>query len=147
MAVVTHLALIFSMLQLISLNANGLRTATKTTSILTSLVFDVLCIQETKWDEQEMTTKRGCWKGELYVSNGVNGNGGVAMYVREGKLTNVNLIYKDKLGRMLVVDCIYEGVVIRIINVYASNLEKERIIFFRELKKWCTSSTVIVWRF
>ena len=41
-------------------------------------------------------------------------------------------------------ECCYEQMGMRIFNVYASNLDKERKVFLSELKKWCTVNTVIM---
>uniref|UniRef100_A0A8C9ZPQ5 Endonuclease/exonuclease/phosphatase domain-containing protein n=1 Tax=Sander lucioperca TaxID=283035 RepID=A0A8C9ZPQ5_SANLU len=53
-------------------------------------------------------------------------------------------IADDKCGRLLVIECVYEETLIRLINIYASNIDTERKIFFKDLKKWCTDNTIIL---
>ena len=45
---------------------------------------------------------------------------------------------------MLVVDCVYEGRELRIINLYAPNGEKERRGFLAGLNVWCNPNCMIV---
>lgn len=49
------------MLLLASLNANGLRTESKLVSILSALTFDILCLQETKWDDAKAREMGRLW--------------------------------------------------------------------------------------
>lgn len=55
-----------------SLNVNGLRTKSKLQSILKHVHFDVLCVQETKWDDRICDVLTGKWHGQVHVSNGIN---------------------------------------------------------------------------
>lgn len=67
------------MVFLASLNANGLRTASKMVSIMSTLTCDILCLQETKWDQSKAMELGKLWKGSMYVSNIKNMTCGVAI--------------------------------------------------------------------
>ena len=127
-----------------SINANGLRSSDKLDSILTTVSCDILCLQETKWDESILEKVTQKWKGLFYVSNGHDRKGGVAILFHMTNIRDVTLIHKDKEVRMLVMDCIHNEHLIRIINVYAPNVEKDRNAFFKSLGHWCTYSTVVL---
>uniref|UniRef100_A0A8C9ZRU1 Uncharacterized protein n=1 Tax=Sander lucioperca TaxID=283035 RepID=A0A8C9ZRU1_SANLU len=84
---------------------------------------------------------------QLYVSNGINVKCGVAIWLKKDKVTNIQQTFKDNEGRMLVIDCVYKLTNLRIINIYAPNLEKERKAFFKYLQPWCTLNTLVFGEF
>lgn len=63
----TFFALLTLMALFASLNMNGLRTASKLQSILQHVHFDVLCVQETKWDDKMCATLTKNWH-DRYMS-------------------------------------------------------------------------------
>uniref|UniRef100_A0A3Q3EX67 Endonuclease/exonuclease/phosphatase domain-containing protein n=1 Tax=Labrus bergylta TaxID=56723 RepID=A0A3Q3EX67_9LABR len=69
---------------------------------------------------------------------------GVAVLIKTDRVTGVNLVYGDKEGRVIVIDCMYETKNLRIINIYAPNGEKERKTFFIEISKWWEGNCVII---
>lgn len=67
----------------------------------------------------------------------------MATFFKINKFNAVKLIHADKHGCLLVSECVYDRKLIRIINIYASNIETERKTFIRDLKQWCTENTII----
>uniref|UniRef100_A0A8C5ACM8 exodeoxyribonuclease III n=1 Tax=Gadus morhua TaxID=8049 RepID=A0A8C5ACM8_GADMO len=105
---------------------------------------DILCLQETRWDDNLLNMSRKQWKGQIYVSEGTPRARGVAICFNSAKITGINLVHRDLEGRLLVVDCVYEGRELRIINLYAPNGEKERRVFLAGLNVWCNPNCMIV---
>ena len=68
-------------LVIISLNANGLRTGLKRQAVL-DLNADILCLQETKWDDDILEKSKKYFKGQIYVSHGTPRARGVAFCLR-----------------------------------------------------------------
>ena len=130
-------------LVIFSLNANGLRTEYKRNAIL-DMRADILCLQETRWDDNLFNISRKQWKGQIYFSEGTPRARGVAICFNSAKITGINLVHRDLEGRLLVVDCVHEGRELRIINLHAPNGEKERRVFLAGLNVWCNSNCMIV---
>uniref|UniRef100_A0A3Q3L475 Endonuclease/exonuclease/phosphatase domain-containing protein n=1 Tax=Labrus bergylta TaxID=56723 RepID=A0A3Q3L475_9LABR len=82
--------------------------------------------------------------GQIFSSNGTPRARGVAVLIKTDRVTGVNLVYGDKEGRVIVIDCMYETKNLRIINIYAPNGEKERKTFFIEISKWWEGNCVII---
>ena len=59
-------------------------------------------------------------------------------------MENVNCVFKDGKGRLLIIDCVYNAKKLRVINMYASNNEMERKEMFESVGKWCNEHTIIV---
>ena len=92
------------MLLLHSLNANGLRTCGRINSILSSPGCDILCIQETRWDDSSVEAATKTYKGKIYYNNGTNKSCGIATLINSNNIENSKLIYKDNNGRVLIID-------------------------------------------
>ena len=58
------------MATVLSLNVNGCRDMGKVSKILKLYESDIMCIQETHWDEGIIEKVKERWKGGLYYSNG-----------------------------------------------------------------------------
>lgn len=140
----TFFSLLFPMLLLFSLNANGLRSRGKLQQILDSEKSDIYCLQETKWDNETLESYTVGWQGSVFTSCGPNSTSGVAIFLRPHKVTDVKLVYSDTEGRVLVIDCKHDDVCIRIINVYAQNVESERKKFFLSLKKLYSMNMILL---
>lgn len=136
--------IIIPLMHILSLNVRGLRSREKIESLFTSIQCDILCLQETKWDNNNYQQAQSCWKGPSFFSEGPPASAGVAIFSREGACRDVKLVHRDKAGRLLVIDIDTGKFQLRIINVYASNRETERKIFFKELATWCSQECMFV---
>lgn len=131
------------MLHVTSLNVNGLRTKAKIDSVLTTLKVDILCLQETWWDQDSLHYATKCWDGPIYSNFGSDKSCGVAILFKENTVANINEIYKDDQGRVLIIDFSTNSEEYRIINVYAANSEGDRKLFFISLKRWVCKNVMI----
>jgi exonuclease III len=127
-----------------SINANGLRTMGKLNRIVQMKNSDILCIQETHWDNVCVLEVKKIWRDFIYVNNGRGNSSGVAILLRKDVVENVKKIYNDNNGRILILDFEYMNRVFRIINIYAPNNEIERRNLFLELGKWCKGNCILV---
>ena len=102
-------------LSLISLNCNGLRSKSKLDNVFTFFrirKFDVICLQETYWDDTFMTDiVSSKWDGEIYYSNADNTkrSKGVAILFRHGLDVNLNTSSVIRKGRALEVQFEMDG--------------------------------------
>jgi len=98
------------MLSVLSLNVAGLRSKNKIEDFFLNMDYDIMVLQETKWDtEMELRIKR-IWVGSIYVSNGVDRCCGVAILIKNNDLfKNIKEIHKDKFGRLLILDLDYKN--------------------------------------
>lgn len=136
--------LFISMVTIMSINANGLRTIGKFNRIVHIKNSDILCIQETHWDNMCVLEVQKIWRDFIYVNNGRGNSCGVAILIRKDVVENVKKIYNDNNGRILILDFEYMSRVFRIINIYAPNNEIERRNLFLELAKWCKGNCILV---
>ena len=84
-------------------------------------------LQETNWDRELILKMERIWRGRIYVSNGVNKSCGVAVLTKNNALfKNIKEIYKDEIGRQLILDLDYKNSNIRLMNSYAPNIETEK---------------------
>uniref|UniRef100_A0A8C8DHD2 Endonuclease/exonuclease/phosphatase domain-containing protein n=1 Tax=Oryzias sinensis TaxID=183150 RepID=A0A8C8DHD2_9TELE len=65
-------------------------------------------------------------------------------YFMSGVFDNVTLRVTDPAGRMLIVEFEWARKKMRLLNLYASNDEKERQIFFRSLRPFVTEDSLLV---
>ena len=142
MFVIIHFFL--AMLHCQSLNVNGLRSKQKQGMFFVQLKADILCLQETRWDNENEQNIKKIWDGEVYVKNGTKRSCGVAILVKKSVLDNVVCVHKDEKGRLIIIDGSYKEDKVRLINVYAPNNESERRDFFEEVGRWVNENTIII---
>lgn len=58
------------MITVTSLNANGLRNITKMKEVKFTYRSDIICIQETNWDDEKVKEVKEIWKGDIFYNNG-----------------------------------------------------------------------------
>lgn len=98
---------------------------------------DIILLQETNWREGFINEMRKRWKGEFLYNNGDERYGrGVAILIRENSGINGKEIYKDKVGKCMAVEIIYEEKKILIVNIHAPNEEKEKREYFNMVKRF-----------
>jgi len=134
----------FLFMLLLSLNARGLRKEEKTSAVIFQSHFDILCVQETKWDcikEAEIASK---WEGEMFSSISSNTSGGVAVFLKKGLFHRSQLVHKDKEGKIIVIDFCKDNKKYRLINIHAPNIVSQRKQFFYDLRKLITINCIII---
>ena len=59
---------------------------------------EIICLQETNWDDEIMGKCKKQLKGAIYANNGSKISCGVAILVKEGSVNNIKHIPSDKNG-------------------------------------------------
>lgn len=76
------------------------------------------------------------WDGEIFFNNGEGKMGrGVAILIRKNKGIEGELIYDDKKGKCIGVRIKYGNEEFNLINLHAPNEEKEKSLFFNDLRE------------
>jgi len=132
------------MLNIKSVNANGLRDRDKRQQTLRVCDADIICIQETHWDDGCMREVEREWVGEMYVNNGGAKAKGVAILVKRERVENVRMCVNDGDGRVLGITFEHAGGNFRLLNIYAPNEEKERRDFFTKVGGLCGENCIVV---
>ena len=127
-----------------SVNVNGLRDGKKLKELLFVYRSDILCIQETNWDEEKVKEVREGWKGDLFYNNGARDARGVAIMIKKDKVEDVREVYKDRTGRILVIEFRYDKSNFRLINIYVPNIEKDKRSILEELAGLIVGRCLIV---
>ena len=127
-----------------SVNVNGLRDGKKLKELLFVYRSDILCIQETNWDEEKVKEVREGWNGDLFYNNGARDARGVAIMIKKDKVEDVREVYKDRTGRILVTEFRYGKSNFRLINIYVPNIEKDKRSILEELAGLIVGRCLIV---
>lgn len=92
---------------------------------------DVIALQETNWKESVMMDYKKKWEGDIIYNNGDGRLGrGVAFLMRKDVFNASKVVYKDKMGKCMVVEVNCEGRELILANVHAPTEEKEKKEFF-----------------
>ncbi|KAJ3583297.1 hypothetical protein NHX12_028161 [Muraenolepis orangiensis] len=97
------------MVKVASLNANGLRDYWRRQQALCVCEADIICLQETNWDDRVVEDVRREWLGDVFVSQGEAKARGVAILVKQGVVEGVRLVVNDGRGRLVGVSFGYLG--------------------------------------
>lgn len=123
-----------SQLKLVSINARGLSTRTKFENVLyLTKKSDIICIQETGWNEDIVNGFKKIWDGEFFYNNDPNRKKGVAILIRRGVTEKATEMFTDNVGRLLVVKVKSKEEELTICTIHAPNDRLERVIFFKNL--------------
>lgn len=144
MTVWTLLIKLLMVLSLSSFNGNGLRDRERRQQALLVCDADVICLQETHWDDMCVRETGRGWMGEMYVNNGGDKSRGVAILVKRGVIENVRKCVDDGEGRMIGISFEHNGGKYKLINLYAPNEERERKGFFERAGEMCEDNCMIV---
>lgn len=134
------------MLTIYSLNANGLRQFDKMKQVFTTCdinKWDILCLQETFWDDTFMTDVCKLWDGKVYYNNyDLQNRKGVAILLKKDiNAKVVNVSYGDK-GRLLKITIEQFDKLINVFSIYAPNEYQERKLFFENSKKFIDDDAI-----
>lgn len=119
-------------LSLVSLNTAGLKDHAKIRSVLGSPRWDVLCLQEVRWDEGWLGQFKSLCRDHVFASLGSVHSRGVVVVVRASTGLSPTLVHADTEGRLLVID-LNGPAAFRIINLYAPNSVEDKIPFFQNV--------------
>ena len=137
------LCALFMALSLVSLNTAGLKDHAKIRSVLGSPRWDVLCLQEVRWDEDWLRQFKSVCRDHVFASLGSVHSCGVVVVVRASTGLTPTLAHADTEGRALIVDC-SGPVAFRLINIYAPNEIEEKLPFFQNIFNQVTDNTILI---
>ena len=121
---------------LASINCNGLRTKSKLKNVFSLLQiknYDIVCIQETFWDDSFVTNfVKHHWEGDILYSNHTQNSQGVAILFRKNAGIKILSYTEIVKGRILEAKIEIDDDIFNVHNVYAPNSFKERTLFFEK---------------
>ena len=126
-------------LKVLSANCQGLRDLKKRVDVIQYFKetgAHIICLQDTHLTEKDTTNMCNIWSGQFYLNGQYTNSRGVAILFRDNfecKIINTN---KDKEGNLLHLDIETQNSKIKLINIYAPNIDNpnffkivENIIF------------------
>lgn len=125
------------MVVIISININGLMCVNKFESLCASLNdmrADITLIQETHWNNEFFERYKHKYEGAVYASNYKEHSRGCAIFIHSKYKQHIESVNGDEDGRYIQMKIRLNGTVYTLHNLYASNIIKERVIFFDKLK-------------
>ena len=129
-----------SQLQIVTLNCRGLGNFRKRKhifQILKSSNVDVCFLQETHvYNNKVAHTYSKELGGKCYWSFGTSRSKGVGIWFKENLSCEIVLLNRDMHGRLLCVTVNINNVIMKLVNVYAPVVPKERKHFFSSLYKY-----------
>ena len=130
-------------LRLLSLNVNGLRSASKRRSLFTFLQrdrWDVILLQKTHhaddaegqaWAEEGPHGLTANWSGPSFWSHGSAASRGVALLFRAGAhIADISIRHQSADGRILSADFTFVGGAFTVASIYAPCTAAARAAFF-----------------
>lgn len=127
-----------------SINVNGLRDRRKMKGLLYVYRSDIMCIQETNWDEGRVEVMREEWEGDMFYNNGASNARGVAILIKKDKVDNIREVYRDQVGRILAIEFTYRKVDFRLINIYVPNVEVDKRSIIEEVRELIVGRCIVV---
>ena len=113
-------------LRLISLNCRGLRNHEKRTTlfrIAKELRAQIILLQETHFIQNDIDELRIQWGKNMYHSYGTNRARGTSILVSDDCNENVQELYVDDEGRVVVIEIVKGNLELALANVYAPNVD------------------------
>lgn len=130
---------------LASFNANGLKNITKFEKLMMLCKADIICLQETHWDEKTERQMGKIWHGQFFSSHGTNRVRGVSILINKKNCDiNATWVNGDEEGRWVKIKFTVENRTYELLNIHAPNVQNERADFFREMQHFGFSSDVIM---
>lgn len=123
-----------------SWNVNGLRDVHKINKVFTSLnesYVGIACLQETFWDDDFIAKFKHLWDGEIFFNNySHDKRRGVAILVSKRFPWPVKHVQSDDEGRIIHVSVQLDDGELSLINVYAPNSCREKVLFWHKLSNF-----------
>lgn len=119
--------------RLVSINARGLCDVRKFQLVVVNAMgANIICLQETGWEEASVGKCAPLWDGNIYFSNGRGKVGsGVAILVKGELCESERVIFRDDLGTGMAVELVKDGNKVVIFNIHAPNDHREKRDFFK----------------
>ena len=126
------------MVNIITMNVNGLRNANKRKEVFLYLKknkVDIAMIQESHSDTSYEGIWKNEWGGNIIFNHGESNAKEVAILCKPNLEIQIHKIHNDSCGRLLMLECTLCDQQIAITNVYAPNEDKPE--FFIKLLLKC----------
>ena len=111
-------------LKIVSYNCQGLNSAEKRGDVLNYLKskdYNIYCLQDTHFTEQEEVLIRRQWGGECIFNSFASNQGGVAIMFNNNFEFVIHKTKKDDAGNLIALDLTIEGKRVTLINIYGPN--------------------------
>ena len=121
-------------LKIASLSVRGLRQENKRKEMFTKfrkLDLDIICLQETHVTQTEHELIQKQWAGKCFFSKGEANSWGTAILIKSQNTLEIEQMYKDRVGRVVILKITYDQREFILANIYAPNGDDPD--FFREL--------------
>ena len=137
-----------SQLQIVTINCRGLgnfRKRKRIFQILKSTNVDVCFLQETHvYNNKVAHTYSKDLGGRCYWSFGTSRSKGVGIWFKENLICEIVALNRDMHGRLLCVNVNINNVKMKLVNVYAPVVPKERKHFFSSLYKYLPGRDITI---
>lgn len=125
------------MVKIYTLNCNGLKDPHRVELLKQRLInykTDICFLQETRVDNMKLARSiENTLDGKMFWSITNNRGKGVGIYISKSLSCKVERFHYDIFGRYVYVDLEIEDRSVRLINIYAPNVPRERKDFFNDL--------------
>ena len=130
-----------SVIKVLSANCQGLRNISKRADVLNylgNMGSSILCLQETHWIDRDIGSIKQLWKGDCFINGSKTNARGVTILLTPNFEYSVSNISGNNEGNILSIDLKLSDSSLRIINVYAPNVDSPQ--YFREVENYITSA-------
>ena len=121
---------------IISLNVRGLRDQIKRRSIFSYLKDQkatFYLLQETYSNSSDEMSWKDEWGGDIVFSHGSCHSRGVCILMGRNVKQNVDFVFRDTCGRIVLISITINGQKITLCNIYAPNNSLDQLQFMQEL--------------
>ena len=133
-----------SHIKLLSANCQGLRDLKKRADVinyLDSLGGNILCLQESHWTKNDLSTIKNIWKGDCFLGGTRTNSNGVAILIKSNFEYEVVEHFIDNEGKIVWLNIlINKKLKVKLINIYAPN--KDTLDFFKKIGNITESSNM-----
>ena len=133
-----------SHIKVLSANCQGLRDLKKRADVinyLDSLGGNILCLQETHWTKNDLSTIKNLWKGDCFLGGTKTNSNGVAILIKSNFEYEVVEHFIDNEGKIIWLNIlINKKLKVKLINIYAPN--KDTPDFFKKIGNIIESSNM-----
>jgi len=129
--------LVFSAINLISINAQGLRTDERRQTAFNFFrrnKYDIIFLQETHWTQEKHFSIQQEWKGPILLNDGIDSACSVAILFSEKLDLKPEHVKCDSHGRTLATVITIENLELNLVNIYAPRTDTERRKFYMDLE-------------
>ena len=121
-----------------SLNVRGLRSPSKRNSIFSFVKrqkCDIIFLQETYSQETDERTWNSEWGEKIFYTHGTTHSRGACILIKPGTQFEIENVYSNQEGRIVLVNLIIKGQKLSLCNVYAPTQNENQTEFLKDLNQ------------